>query len=35
MVMGEWEETHVLKVVGLNPNTVYKIDIFQIFVVKL
>ena len=31
-----WEETHVPKVVGSNPGTVYWMDIFsQIFVVKI
>ena len=30
-----WEETHVLKVVGMNPCTTYWVDIFShIFVVK-
>ena len=27
---GYWEETHVPKAVGLNPGTVYWIDIFHI-----
>ena len=26
-----WEETHVLKVVGSNPSTVYWMDIFHIY----
>ena len=31
-----WEETHVPMIVGLNPNTVYWMDIFShIFVVKI
>ena len=31
-----WEETHVPKVVGSNPGTVYWMDIFShIFVVKI
>ena len=31
-----WEETHVLKVVGLNPSTIYWMDIFSHwFVVKI
>ena len=36
LVQWLWEETHVPKVVGLNPGTVYWMDIFShIFVVKL
>ena len=31
-----WEETHVPKVVGLNPGAIYWMDIFShIFVVKI
>ena len=31
-----WEETHVPKVVGLNPGTIYWMDIFShIIVVKI
>ena len=30
-----WEETHALKVVGSNPSTVYWMDIFNIFIVKI
>ena len=31
-----WEETHGLKVVGLNPNTIYWMDILsRIFVVNM
>ena len=31
-----WEETHVLKVIGLNPSTIYWMDDFShIFVVKI
>ena len=26
-----WEETHVPKVVGLNPSTIYWMDIFHIY----
>ena len=26
-----WEETHLLKVVGSNPGTVYWMDIFHIY----
>ena len=31
-----WEETHVLKVVGSNPGTIYEMELFSpIFVVKI
>ena len=30
-----WEETHALKFVGSNPSTVYWMDIFNIFIVKI
>ena len=36
MVWWLWEETHVPKVMGSNPGTVYWMDIFShIFVVKI
>ena len=31
LVQWLWEETHDLKVVGLNPGTVYWMDIFHIY----
>ena len=36
LVLWLWEETHVPKVVSLNPSTVYWMDIFShLFVVKI
>ena len=36
MVWWLWEETHVPKVVGLNPSTIYWMDIFShLFAVKI
>ena len=31
LVYWSWEETHVPKVVGLNPGTVYWMDIFHLY----
>ena len=30
-----WEETHILKVVGLNPSLIYWMDIFHIIFCKI
>ena len=34
LVLWLWEETHVPKVVGLNPSTVYRVDIFTFICCK-
>ena len=34
LVLWLWAETHVLKIVGSNPSTIYWMDIFHIILLK-